>query len=307
MNTVYDPTLKANITLDESGRVRGVNHLDKYPEIQDLQGREAADAYIRDVADALVIAPDALKELQQRVSFFDPRPQDIAYRFDDEKGLFDSATYAYYQTYLNTPVWASGLTVTLKQAPARVVAATNTSAEEISAEIPSQEALDRYRRLFATAEKAARVPPQLRAALNDDADFDGAKLLDKILGEAATTSKSLDDRQAAPRLISGRFFVYRYDSDERADHPHAEPAPNDPEGVAAQDPDQPLHETPPTLPLPRVPETIEEGRWYVVAELVFRLPYEGSRMNWRMLVEVETDTILYLRALSSGGERAGLY
>jgi hypothetical protein len=34
--------------------------------------------------------------------------------------------------------------------------------------------------------------------------------------------------------------------------------------------------------------------------VVRSLPYEGSRMNWRMLVEVEPNTNLYLRALSSG-------
>jgi hypothetical protein len=104
MRTIYDPSLKATVTLDDAGRVRGINHLDEYREIGDLRGREAATAYVRDIAGNLNIAPEALRSLEQHVSYLDPQPQEVEYRFSEEKASFDSATYAYYQTYLNTPV-----------------------------------------------------------------------------------------------------------------------------------------------------------------------------------------------------------
>lgn len=194
---------------------------------------------------------------------------------------FDSAIYAFYQTYLNTPVWAAGGTATVKQAPARVVAATNTSERGIDAEMPSADAIERYRRLFATGEKVEDPRRRTRAEQPERPDISGSDLLADILGEASYASTRLGDRREVTlRLIRGRFFVYRYDPATRTDdHPHPTPGTRLPQRGATQDSDQPLCGTPPTLPLPPVPDSIREGRWYLVTELVFRLPYEGSRMN----------------------------
>ncbi|CAG0938736.1 hypothetical protein GALLN_00362 [Gallionellaceae bacterium] len=300
MRTIYDPSLKATVTLDDAGLVRGIYHLDEYREIEHLRGREAATAYVRDIAGKFNIAPEALRSLEQRVSYLDPHLQDVEYRFSEEKPLFDSATYAYYQTWLNTPVWAAGVTATVKQAPARVVAATNTSEDGIDAKMPSAEAIEAYRRLFSSGEKSAAVTTtQPKAKGAAATGIDGSGLLAEILGKTIKSSKAASDENAL-RLIRGRFFVYRYDSAKRTDdHPHPTPTTHVKEPGVTQDVDQPLCGTPPTLPLPPVPKSIQEGRWYLVAELIFRLPYKGGPMNWRMLVEVETNTILYLRALTS--------
>lgn len=287
MKTTYDPSIKATVTLDDAGRIRGINHLDEYREIEYLRGREAAAAYVRDIAGKLNIARKLLDNLEQAVSYLDPQKKGVEYRFSEEKTSFDSATYAYYQTFLNTPVWAAGITATIKQAPTRVVAATDTSQQGIDSEMPSSEAIERYRRLFAIGEKIDVPPSRLRAKRPEATDAGSSELLAEILGKAAKASKALKDQEATPRLIRGRFFIYRYDPAKRT-HDDSHPI------------DQPLCGVPPTLPLPPVPKSIREGAWYLVAELVFRLPYEGGRMNWRMLVEVESNTILYLRALTSG-------
>ena len=287
MRTQYDPGLKATVTWDDAGRVRGILHLDEYREMERLRGREAAAAYVRDIARNLNIESQALRSLGQPVSYLDPRQQDVEYRFSAEKVSFDLATYVYYQTYLNTPVWAAGVTVALKQAPARVVAATDTTQQGIDAKLPSSEALERYRRLFAAGEKVDGPPSRRQAGRPREPDITKSDLLTEILGNVAKAAKELDDPQTTPRLIRGRFFVYRYDAKERTqDESHHV--------------GQPVCGTPPTLPLPAVPKSIQDGSWNLVAELVFRLPYEGARMNWRMLVEVETNAIVYLRALSSG-------
>lgn len=299
MRTIYDSSLKATVTLDNTGQVRGINYIDEYREIEHLRGREAATAYVRDIAGKLNIAPEALRGLELRVSYLNPHAQDVEYRFSEEKTSFDSATYAYYQTYLNTPVWAAGVTATVKQAPARIVAATNTSEQGIDAKMPSAEAIERYRGLFATGEKVDTLSSRATAKRAKEAGVAGSDLLADILGKAAKASKGLDDRQGTSRLIRGRFFVYRYDSAKRTvDHPHPTPSTNVPEKDVTGCGDS-FCGTPPMLPLPPVPKSIQEGRWYLVAELVFHLPYQGGPMNWRMLVEVETNTILYLRALTS--------
>ena len=117
MRTTYSPSLRANLTRDDQGRVRGVNHLDG-PYWPDGRGaRAGAIAYLRDMAETLKIPREQLRPLDHRVSYLDPRPLDVEYRLAEQKNLFNSATYAFHQTWLNVPVWAAGLTVTLEQAP----------------------------------------------------------------------------------------------------------------------------------------------------------------------------------------------
>lgn len=297
MKRTYDSTLKATVTLDESGQVRGVNHLDEYREMENLRGREAAQAYIRESAGIFNIAPDALRNLEQPISYLDPLTQGIEYRFSEEKASFDAVTYAYYQTYLNTPVWGAGVTTTVKQAPARIVASTNTSELGIDASMPSAQSIARYRRLFATGENTFGSLSRATAKGAKTSDTNRADLLGDILGKAAKPSKGLSDKQTSSRLIRGRFFVYRYDAAKRTDdHPHPTPATHVPEQGAAN---QPLSCAPPMLPLPPVPKSIRDGHWYIVAELIVHLPFEGRPMNWRVMIEVETNAILYVRALTS--------
>ena len=289
MRTIYDADLRATVTLDDADRIRALNYEEYWPA-GDVGGGEAASAYLGDIASKLDIAAAALSGLNEPVSYVDPRPQDVAYRFGEEKVLFDTATYAFYQTYLNTPVWAAGLTVTIKQEPTRVVAVTNSSEQGIDARMPSTDAIERYRRLFATGKKADGVPARARTKAAKASETDGAALLDEILGK----------QSIAPRLIRGRFFIHRFDSAKRtADHPPSTTGKYAGQEDAAGHA-QPPEGTEPMLPVPPVSKSIQDGHWYLVAELIFRLPYAGSRMNWRMLVEVETHSVLYLRALSSG-------
>jgi len=298
MKRTYDETLKATVTLDDAGQVRGINHLERFPEIED-HSQASAVAYVRGIAEKFDITRESLLNPEQPVSFGDPRKQEVAYRFSEEKTFFDSTTYAYYQTYLNTPIWAAGITITINHDPARVIAVTNTSERGIDAKLPTTKDINRYRQLFASGEKVDGAPPKPEAKRSKVADSAGSKQLSDILGEAIPASKGGDEQTTTPRLIRGRFFVYRYDADKRTvDSPDSKS--DEDENGSTHDLVQPCCGTPPTLPIPPVPKLIQERQWYLVAELVFRLPHEGDPMNWRMLVDVKTNTILYLRALSSG-------
>ena len=202
MQTDYDPNLQATVTRDEHGRVRRILYFDKLKEMPNLRGRAAAEAYIRDTFN---VAPERLRST---VSFVDPRQQGIEYRFSEEKASFDTVTYTYYQTFLNAPVWGGGITVTIKQArtgAAHVVAATDTSVQDVGAKLPSPADLERYRRLFATGEGGKTQKPEI-----PDSDP-----LIEILGPAVKVALGLDGKLTAPRLIRGRFFIYPYDAKAR--------------------------------------------------------------------------------------------
>jgi zinc metalloprotease ZmpB len=297
MKRCYDSRLRANVVLDEASRLRAINHLDEYRETGGLRGRAAAAAYLRDLSGEFGIADDALRRLDQAANYLDPREAALEYRRDEEKRLFDSETYAFRQTWLNTPVWAAGVTVTLKQAPTRVIAATDSSASGIDAKLPPAEAIERYRKLFEGGSKAGGVRTRGMAA-STEASAASAERLSEILGKPGKGAKATSTSTDIPlQLISGRFYVYRYEAASRtqdAAHPAATHA------SAAHGDEQAICGTPPTLPLPAIPKSIREGHWYLVAELIVRYPWEGSPMNWRALVEVETNSVLYLRALTSG-------
>lgn len=297
MKRHYDANLKANVLLDEAQRIRAINHLDEYREAGGLRGRAAAAAYLRNLSGDLGISGDALQHLEQAASYLDPQERGLEYRRDEEKQLFDTETYAFRQTWLNTPVWAAGVTVTLKQAPARVIAATDTSASGIDAKLPPAEAIERYLKLFASGEKAGNARVRT-AAVSTEAAAANAELLSELLGKPGKGTKGAAAKQELlPKLIRGRFFVYRYEAARRTQDDAHKPAAST---HAGQVDEQALCGDPPTLPLPALPKSIQEGQWHLVAELVVRYPLEGSPMNWRALVDVETNSVLYLRALTSG-------
>jgi zinc metalloprotease ZmpB len=290
MRTVYDSNLNANLTLDDNNRVLSIDHRDQHYEMADVRGREAAETYLRDVSRTLTLKPSELNNLRQVVSYLNPREQGVEYHFSDEKPMFDTTTYTYYQTYLNVPVWASGVTVTVKQAPARVLASTNTSERGINARMPSGESIERFRQMFARGQKIDDRNMRANTEEREIADPAAAEVLGRITSDARGLSSVEPGQQAALHLIRGRFFVYRYDPRKRvSSHSHPEPLADD--GGKSREFDE--------ISLPPVPESIREGDWYLVAELIVSVPFNGRLVNWRLLMEVETQAILYLEALTS--------
>ncbi|MFN0213780.1 MAG: hypothetical protein ACKVT2_05950, partial [Saprospiraceae bacterium] len=295
MKRIYDANLKASVTVDDAGQVRGIKYHDKLHEIKHFKGGAAAEAYLHQIAENLKIAPESLRSLNHPLTFLNPEKKEVEYRLSEQKSFFDTTTYAYYQTYLNTPVWGGGMTVTVKHDPVRIVSMVNTGKGGIDAKLPTVEDIDRYLKLFATGEKFDGKKLEPKAKQSKSSNSPDSKLLSDMLDKAIQTPKELSARKTAPKLIRGRFFVYCYDAAKRTtDFPDQKAGEHEP-GLTHD-----LSSAPPTLLLCPVPKSIQDGNWYVVSELIVRLPYQGSHMNWRMLVEVKTNTILYLRSLSSG-------
>ncbi|MDQ3952049.1 MAG: hypothetical protein M3279_03640 [Actinomycetota bacterium] len=300
MREIFDPQLKARLTLDDAGRVRGINQVDELWESDESSPMRAALAYLREVSEVFGLPVEQLEYAHQQVSYLEPAGRGTEFRLSEEKTFFGSTTQGFYQTHLNVPVWAAGLTVTVKGGPTRVVSAVNTSLDDVRAELPPERAIERWRALFEQANRE-----QATAKL-DDADESATEA---ALGELLGDFEDRGRRAAAamgrrgPRVLSGRFFVYRYVPEDRLP-PHAPPVPLEddeaPGLVGGEGGTTTALDLEPTLPLPPVDESIEPGRDYLVAEIVFSYATpEWGDINWRALVEVETSSILYLRALAA--------
>ena len=185
--------------------------------------------------------------------------------------------------------------MTVKHGPNRVVAATDTSHPAPRAPLPSGAAVGRLQQLFAVAEAEQKLR---QSGLDPATHMNAAVRASGPEGEAATSRfvrEILPPGVAVPgggRLIRGRLYVYRYDANERLPKHEAVP----PETAGAPDSHQD-----PVLPLPPVPASIKDGQYYTVAEVTFELGIPGNeKLVWLALVEIETNAVLYLRALASG-------
>jgi hypothetical protein len=294
MQTYYQPDLQAHLTLDTQKRVRHILHTQDYFASDQRNARLAAGAYLQQMAETLAIPKVQLENLQQRTSFLDPRPQPIQYQLDDVKKFFNAATYCYYQTIHNVPVWHGGMTVTVKDNPLRITHSANYGHADLTVELPPDNVIKAARAMLFRINSAGRE--QQAARQESGATVRAAALpLRRIFAGARRVAAAAWLDQIRP--TSGRFFIYRYDAAERV--------PKNTIDVMAKKPPQKLnpevHHVELTLPLPPVPKQIRDGRHYLVAEIVFHLGGRGKRaLNWRMLVEVQTGAVLWLRALTSG-------
>lgn len=303
MPTSYDSALKARVFRDESNRLCNVTHIDEYPEMAGNTAVQAAQDYLKAMTAEFAVAESSIGQASQPLSYLDPEPRGAEFRLRDQKLQFDTATVVFNQTYINLPVWEAGVTVTLKQAPWRAVASTNTTEQDIDVPMPSDATIAKWLTLFETAEKSDRPRRGARVTAAAEGARSKAKARPLELGEligAGGDDGAATSKVARPKLIRGRLYVYRYVAAARIDsHRHDDGSLV---GAARHSSDQPLCGTAPPFPfpIPPVPDRIRDGRWTVVAELIIRLPVEGARMNWRLLVEVETGAILYVRALTAG-------
>lgn len=300
---IFDSDLKARLTLDDEDRVRGINQVDEFWKADQVSARQAAISYLRHVASTLNISEDRFEHAHQRVEFRDPIEQDTQYRLSEEKAQFDATTEAFYQTHLNVPVWAAGLTVTMKHNPTRVVGAANTSLDDLGPELPSDDVIDRWRDVF---DRVHRQQATEGLADQEDEQSETAALVGDLLSgylfrdSKAKAAIHAREKAADARIISGRFFIYRYDPDERLPQNPQRDEDVETDLTGEGGPTALVAEVEPTLPLPEVDERIQPGADYLVAEIVFFYPTdEWGDINWRALVEVETGSVLYLRALAA--------
>jgi hypothetical protein len=292
MEHEYRPDLKAQVAVDDEGKARHVLHTEEHWQSTEGDPRSAAIEYVRAQAGLLEVEDADLGRLEEAVSYTEPREEQDAYRLVDEKRQFDSSTFAFAQTYLNVPVWRTGISVTVKGEPGAIVESTNTTMAGVQAELPPEEAIARWRELTEVAERRAGDGEESAAATPSDGMVREAL---GLTGDGVETTAALPDADRL-RVNRGRFFVYRYDPDQR------QPAvPEGAEAAGDRTLDLERDDVELTFPLPPVPDTIKPGGDYLVNEVVFGMPFAGiERLNWRALFEVETNAVLWMRALVAG-------
>jgi hypothetical protein len=292
MEHEYRPDLKAQVSMDDEGRARHVLHTEEPWQPTREDPREAAIEYVRAQAGLLEVDDADLEHLDERVTYTEPREEADSYRLVDEKRQFDSSTFAFAQTYLNVPVWRTGISVTVKGEPGRIVESTNTTMPGVRAELPSEDAVGRWREVTAVTERRAADGGESEAATPSDRMVrDALGLADERAVETGGMAPLPD--AARLRVNRGRFFIYRYDPEQRQ--------PKAPEAADDKPLDLERDDAEFTIPLPPVPDTIRPGGDYLVTEVVFTMPFAGiEQLNWRALIEVETNAVLWLRALIAG-------
>lgn len=300
MNTTYRPDLKAHVSVDARNRVRQIRHSQEYWESEESVPRVSAETYLHDWARTLQIPNEQLNNLSKKASFFDPREQDVQYQLDEEKHLFDSTTVGYYQTYLNTPVWRKGLSVTIKQNPNRIVSSTNNSEVDLKGSLPDRSVIERFKAFFRQTEARKSVDdPALGEDENEDqAETEAEAAIRKSLNLTARspwpTAGEVDQVADRLKLLSGKFFIYKYDPSKRF---AGKPAPPDDKRTGAIGEEREI----PLIPLPPVSERINSGQAYLVAEMIFEFDLPGfTGLVWLILVEVETGSMLYIECMTCG-------
>jgi zinc metalloprotease ZmpB len=291
MKVIFNPSIKANLSIDQNENVRDINHSQEYWKSNKQNPVEVAIDYLQNVAQIFKISRESLRNIGQNVSFDDPLEQGVEYRLSEEKQIFDSTTVGFSQTFVNLPVWQAGLTVTIKENPYRVIHAVNTSQKDFDAKLPPSDIIKRHKQLFhVKRQKELSKRKRLSEAKSKSSIFIRDLINKKKLSKA---NEKIRDN-AYP--IRARFFVYKYDEDNRLPRVEKEYTS---EKISKENEPKTL-ESIPILPLYPVNEKMKHGHYYVVDEITFSFTTEEyGAINWIALVELETRSVLYLRPLAA--------
>ncbi len=294
MRTVFDPKLRAQITFDDANRIRNITHLEPQPEVsipeamaegegtETATARDVAVAYVGKMASILQLPSEQLEALGESATNIEPQQRPVQYRVAQEKTLFDATTVGFAQTVHEIPVWESGISVVVRHGPYRVVSAEdNTTAANPDPKMPPLAIIETYQKLFAIAEGEQKLRETRRKFGEAAAEIGESPTLPRTAEFVRRVFRVADD--VPVHVIRGRFFVYRYDPEERLPRLEANP--------------ESVDQTPPRLPfdLPPVPDSIVPWAWYVVAEITF----SHRNLTWLALIELETETVLHLRPMFS--------
>lgn len=273
----FEITPDVEVRRDQEGVARSLRHLQQ-PYTETDAGltaptpRSLAGQYVRDVAEIYDIDPGWLVDLDQplpRNASTDPTDEGTRLRFTEERGVMETTTVTYQQTHRGLPVWEAELSVRMHDDSLRTTSSQSSIHYDIRVVTPDEERPE----VIGAFERADYT-----------ADAVDADDLEDLLGQSEEGAFATE---RGPEITRRRSLVYRYDSELRFD-------PESERGQREADSD---HEGPPTLPLPPVPDEIEDGTHYVVTEVLFTLARpELGPINWRAFVEPVTGAVLYLRA-----------
>ena len=79
MHETFDPSLKAQVTEDDAGRVRAIRHPDEFAESDQDNPLEAAIDYVRQVAGVFDVGEEQLDNIHVQATHLDPAEQGVEY------------------------------------------------------------------------------------------------------------------------------------------------------------------------------------------------------------------------------------
>jgi hypothetical protein len=127
------------------------------------------------------------------------------------------------------------------------------------------------------------VNPNIPAIKSPSSD---AKLLNDISDQGLLKVLGLEPTEQQIHINTQRLLLYQYDPETRQEREEETPE----SGLIVTGGGS-------TLDLPPVAVSIQTGGYYVVREVLFTWPlHELGNVNWRAFIEVETGSVLYLRA-----------
>lgn len=273
MTQEFDARGKMQITRDAQGAPRDLLHVDELFESAASTPLLAAREYLERFGGALGISPAELANFSLSPETY-PVDAGVEYRFDQEKSQFDSTTVVFAQTLFGLPVFEAGVAVHMRQRPFVVSSAQSTQHPNVDAGRPSERALARLKDL-------------------DPRTLSGILGLTDRKPPAETKAQAVKKEPASPLgttvgVKHRRLVVYQYDERKRI-KPDEQPAGSPNADV------KPISH--PSLPLPPVGDDIKQGRHYVAEEIIFTYTWRDiADLPWVAIVDVETLTVLYLRA-----------
>ena len=262
----FQITPNVSVTRDSSGVVRQLSHLQQPFLAAGLAAgnpRALSRNYVQEVASVYSVDSALISTLDQAVG--DTLTKDgLELRFGSQSSLLETTMVAYSQTRWSLPIWEAGLGVSILGGPQRVTSSRSTLHIKPIFHEPSKE------------------PKYLPSDINES-------VLSELLG--------VKDRRIV--LNGTRLRVYQYDPAKRYDPESTQTARQKDEALTQSL----LRGGPPVLPLPAVPAAIKAGTHYAVTEVLFTLSPEqgeGKGLNWRVFLDVDSGSPLYLRALIAG-------
>jgi zinc metalloprotease ZmpB len=267
MNQEFDLARNVYIDRDTRGIARQLSHTHSPVYIDAGTPQLVAASYLNSFGALFGLTSEQLKNLSLSPSSVIENAS-VEYRFLEEKHQFDTSTIAYFQTDLGIPVWEAGIAVQIKLNPYRVLSSQSTLHPDLQVEAPDKTKIEKAKGM-SEKEFGTLLGLQKMAKRNSPIDASSLKI--------------------------GRrgLVIYRYETDKRVP-PQAKEVPHI--GVKAEATPVVTSDLP-TIALPPVGKNIREGQHYVCARLDFELtmqPY--GKLHWVALVEVDSLSVLYLRA-----------
>jgi hypothetical protein len=300
MKEIFSKELQAHVIFDDAGRARSIRHSVQRWACEENDVTQAAIGYLRQVAPTYGIAAERLANIHQQVSYLDPREQGDEYRLAETKSSFNTSTLSFRQTVKNVPVWRSGISVTMKKGPNRVLRSVNTSKEGIEVTLPPKKVIDFYKRLFAYAEarRALEKVEVTGVILQEDSETEEFVKSTLKLPHVTVTRRKGRKISTAEKdfaIIRGRFWIYQYKEADRLP-----PGTGSTGGIATHA--ESAAKIPGMPAVPAVDKRIQEGRWYLTAEITFTVETAGGPLNWQVIIELKTGSWLYLRPLFAAAD-----